>query len=167
MGLVEGTYTGRQLRNCSADVLDYIRQLETCFRKQILKPYNASPTVPPDHHCCEICMAQCTCGSSCKADIHPSLEFEIEEEEEPEDWWDLSESDLDTVRSELQAYRDSLPSSTLLHSKLAHGLPDSVIEEIVDMSSKLTSPEDVLSMCSVRSFTTACAVWQILAKIVE
>ena len=81
--------------------------------------------------------------------------------------WDFSEDDLDKFRSELQAYRDSLPLITVLDADLSHGLSDVVIEKIVSEARRISSPDDVLSFCPVRSFIVAKSVWTIMCDVLD
>ena len=158
-------FNGRQVRNCSAEILNYVR-VNQCLRKCLLEPYNCSPIMPVSHSCCDFCAKECNCNDEHDHEAHPAT-MSVEAVEH-EDWWHLSQEDLDSIRSDIIAYRASLPSSSLVPLNLSSGLSNAVIDQLLSTANKIVSAEDILLLCpGIGSYGLAKDVWEIMCGIIE
>jgi ATP-dependent DNA helicase RecQ len=56
-------YCAKQLRNCEPDMLAFVKSTD-CLRRQLLLPYNSSPTIDKSHKCCQVNIYICLCHDS-------------------------------------------------------------------------------------------------------
>ena len=160
-------FTGRQLRNLTPDMLQYVRNNENCRREIQLKHYKATPQLDRIRHlCCDICDQKCYCDiEGCQhVLVHPAIQF-IRDEEFCEG--EVTEEEKDEVKIALELYAENLSAGQQLLPGDLFGVSQSVIEDIIGHLEFIGSPDDLLTQCCVANFSQAMDIHRIICSLLD
>ena len=175
-------YNNRQVRNLDPDMVTYVRnENNVCRRQLLLSHYSACRDEERILHiCCDICTADCKCGSPECSELnhiaHNSEgDVESDSETEPKSCGTgshVTEQQKQALNMSLEQYRMQLneefkAGSVTAAPEVTHGFTASVIDSVVRRCASLQSADDVMALCGFWSYEQAKAVHLIVSSILE
>ncbi len=168
-------YTGQQLRNVEASMLQVIKT-DGCIRELSLKAFGAKPSLlNPQHLCCNRCAVSCGCGDC------STMGNDFENYTEPEDVAEctdtfqrhVSEEDRRELSVELYSLKEDLDKEIVsvqsgglyVSPDIMHGLSEGIIHKVIENAETLYSVDDIIDKCHVNQYGTACRVVEIFSAI--
>ena len=169
--------------SASESIKAYCTNKQLCRRQQLMKEFDASDIVErpePIHKCCDVCEQNCTC-KDCRV-VYPLTEYEVSQTVAV-DVDDYTASPTKKRRRKkhpelhtmLIEYRNSLCNCMdengrqlplLIGVEIASGLPNPVINHIVEEADNISSVSDVIE-CGVMFRSHAQHIFEIIKSFVQ
>ena len=181
-----------QSRNISKGMKEYVKNMEECRRKMLLKPFCGSPQSNDiKHSCCDICarscrclcicnLDQCECPASCSSNDYQSpIESQLRSFNNTEDKESVSAISTEISRRQraqlhcrLMAYRADL-AQNMPHQKLLTGLDlatgysRKLVDNIVSNIHYIQSVQALRDKFPFFSEVHAMDTWEIVCEVLE
>ena len=116
--------------------------------------------------CCSFCNTECECGH-CESEISDFEKYGTESSSESEEGClvrHVDDKEQSCLRLELLELKDSLDKDVMLEHTaytrpdLIHGLTVEVVDQIVSKAKFIFSVDDLIKMCHILQYSTACQI---------
>ncbi len=168
-------YSRKQLRTVDAEMLSYVKDMESCRRSYVAQSYQAtSSSEQLGHLCCDNCAIDCTCSDNCPLMAHPYVDLASDDESEGSQSEQkqrlVTDSQKHRLHCELMAYRHTLEMEDrkpLLDIPGMWGLSKENIANIVVKAPYIFGPEDLLGTCDIPSYSAACDIMKCFYNVFD